>query len=208
LTSWDELFSSKDRAVGEVAAVEAGKIEIYVYPEFYPLIRVGSILSINSENTKVLGLVVKLAHRSKHGTFTPMKSTRYEIQKAYPDLEKYHNFVSTMVYTSHLHGNHVVHVRASMPRLHDLVYVVKDEPLLDMFFKPKGTWDLNFLRYYIVEGAGPLEVREFFYNHKDYFIKHMHEKESLIREITRALLKSGMNDIARYLEDICEVLGW
>ena len=208
MNSWYELFSRKDNAIGEVAGVEAGRIEIYIYPEFYPSIHVGTILAINSEKIKAMGLVIKLAHSSRYGSFTPMKSTRQEIRQAYPDLDKYHNFVSTMVYTSHLYRDQIIHVRASMPRLHDLVYIVHNELLLDKFFKPKGSWDFSFLRYYILEGAGPLEVKEFFYKYKDYFIKHENEKECLIKEVTRILLKSRVKNVPEYLEDLCDTLGW
>ena len=208
MSSWSRLFSQKENAIGEVAAVEAGKIEIYIYPECYPLVHIGDILAINAEGKKPIGLVLKLAHTSRYGSFTPMKSTRYEIQQTYPDLDKYHNFVSTMVYTSHLSSNSVVHVRASMPRLHDLVYLVSDKDLLDDFFKPGGSWNLSFLKYYILEGAGSLELREFLYNHRSYFERYRGEQEEIIRELTRILLKSGIKNIAEYLEELCEFLRW
>jgi len=208
MRSWESVFLDKTRAVGEVAGVEAGKIDVFVYPESYPLVRVGSILVVDSEGCKPIGIVMKLAHTSHHGSIVPLRKTRQEIRSAYPDIERYYRYVSTIVYTSNVVGGSVSHVRASMPRLHDLVYLVDSKELLDSFFRPQGEWNFEFLRYYIAEGSGNLEVRELFYTHREFFMEYQQEKKQVISAIVNSLRKSGVSNIAAYLEDICDALGW
>ncbi len=208
MRSWAELLSDKNRAVGEVAGVEAGKIEVFVYPEFYPNIHVGSILLVDSENAKPVGLVLKLAHSTQHGQIMPLRKTRDELARIYPDIDRYYRYVCVMAYTSHLSGNRIVHVRASMPRLHDLVFVVNSDALLDLFLRPEGSWNFDFLRYYIAEGASSLELREFFYHHRDYFSRFGADRNSIVSKVARTLYLSGVSGIGRYVEDICAVLGW
>ncbi|RLE73901.1 MAG: hypothetical protein DRZ80_05480 [Thermoprotei archaeon] len=207
MTSWDYLFRRKDNAVGEVAGIESSKIEIYVYPEHFDKIRIGSIFLINSDDVKPIGLVLRLAHTSRYGSFTPMRMTRSEIQRAYPDLEKYHMFVSTIIYTSHLGRDQKIrHFRASAPRLHDLVYLVNDKELLDAFFRPE-MWDFNFLRYFFDEGAGVLEFRDFLYTYKEYFQSREAEKEEILEAMINSLLTSSV-DLRLILQEIGEILGW
>ena len=207
MSNWDFLFSKKNTAIGEVAGIEAGKIEVFVYPEFFNKVRIGSILVINSDSIKPIGLVLKLAHTSRYGSFTPMRMTRSEITKAYPDLEKYQMFVSTMIYTSHLDmDKSIKHFRAGAPKLHDLVYLVKEKPLLDAFFKPRS-WNFDFLRYFFEEGAGILEFRDFLYTHKRYFQEKTSEKEDVLRAIINSLLPSSV-DLRLVLQEISEILRW
>jgi len=208
MSSWGELLSEKRRAIGEVASVEGGKIEIFVYPEFYPRVHIGSVLIVDSEETKPIGLALKLAHSARHGQMVPLHRTRSEISDMYPDIEKYHRFVSTMAYTSHLRGDEIIHVRSSMPKLHDLVFLVDSKSLLVRFFKPKDIWDFSFMRYYVAEGASYLELREFFYHHREFFSDFLSEKDEIVSRVVYALIKSGIRDIAGFLEDINEVLGW
>jgi len=73
---WSELVALPDRAIGEVAGIEGSKIEVFIYPEHFPKIHVGSIIVINSGSIKPIGLVLKLAHTSKLGTFTPLKKPK------------------------------------------------------------------------------------------------------------------------------------
>lgn len=209
MNSWGLLLSNKELAIGEVAGIEAGKIEVFIYPENFDQVRVGSILIINSSATKPIGIVFKLAHTSRYGTFTPMKMTRSEIESAYPDLKHYHLFVSTMIYTSHLdpHGE-VRHSRSSAPRLHDLVYIVNSKELLDDFFRPSGEWNFDFLRYFFAEGANVLDFRDFLFCHRDYFKKHEEEKESILESLIRSLSRINTLDIGALLEEITDVLMW
>lgn len=208
MSFWSKLLAEKNRAVGEIASVEGGRLEIFIYPEFYPRIHIGSILIVDSEETKPIGITLRLAHSARHGQMVPLHRTRSEISDMYPDIEKYHRFVSTVAYTSHLHGDKIFHVRSSMPRLHDLVFLVDSKGTLEHFFKPEGDWDFSFIRYYVAEGAGYLEIREFFYHHREFFLKFSEEKDEIISKIVYVLMKSGIRDIAGFLEDINEVLGW
>ncbi len=208
MTSWGKLFVDKSKAVGEVAGVEAGKIEVFVYPEYYPRVRVGSVLAIDSEGSKPVGIVIKLAHTARHAGIVPLRKTRQEIRNAYPDIERYYRYVSTIAYTSNITSGNIVHVRTSMPRLHDLVYIIGSNDLLDAFFKPDGEWNFDFLRYYIAEGASILEIREFFYTYKEYFQDYRDDKEEVISKLVRVLLRSGVSNVALYIEEIINMLGW
>jgi len=206
--SWAELFSRKENAIGEVTGVDAGRIEIFVYPECYPRIRVGSIIAINSEEIKPVGLVIRMAHRPRHGQIQPLRKTRSEILKSYPDIDKYHRFVSTIAYTSHVRGDKLFHVRASMPRLHDLAFLVEIEDLLDAFFRPYGRWNFEFLRYFLMEGGGALELRELFFTHRNYFLSKSDDLKDIVEALAVALYKAGVRgNLARYIEDVLEILG-
>ncbi len=202
LEGWAKVFSVKDNAVGEVAAVEGNVFEVYLYPPYYPRVRIGTVMVVNSEGTKAIGIVVRLSHRSRLGSFNPLHRTRAEIEQAYPDLERYHNFVCTVAYTSHLDGNKLIHSRASMPRLHDLVYLVNDRELLHSFFNSRS---FDFLRYYIMAGAGPLEVKELFQLHAPIFRK-MNVNE-LARSIVKSSVRAGVSQPVAYLEELNEILG-
>ncbi len=205
--SWNSLTAHKESAIGEVTGVDAGRIEIFVYPECYPRIRVGSIIVVNSGEIKPVGLVIRTAHRPRHGQIQPLRKTRSEILRSYPDLDKYHRFVSTIAYTSHIKGDLIFHVRASMPRLHDLAFLVESDELLDAFFRPNGTWNFDFLRYFLIEGAGPLEIRELFFTHGEYFLSRSSDLKDIVEALTVALYRSGIRgNIARYLEDALEAL--
>jgi len=209
MSTWDVLFSNKNNAVGEVAGIEAGVIEIYIYPEFYPQIGIGDILIINSENAKSIGIVLKLAHSSKYGSFTPVKMTRTEIIQAYPDLDRYHLFVSTIAYTSHIGSdNKIYHFRGTMPRLHDLAYLIKNKDLLRAFFKPINNWNFDFLRYYFAEGARLLEFREFIFRHRNLLKEYEEEKEDIIAAMVKVLSRIENIDLKRYLEELSEILEW
>jgi hypothetical protein len=209
--AWHALLSSNDKAIGEVANVKGGIFDIYIYPEFYPNINVGNIIVINAEKFKLLGIVLKLAHETRLGSFTPLRKSRNEINQTYPDLERYHSFVSTIVYTSHLNLTsekpEIFHRRAGMPKLHDLAFIVKENDLLDTFFKPNGLWDFSFLKYYIKEGASIIEVNDLLYYHKDYIKSKINQdKKSFYKAFIKALIEAEIEDIATYMEILEEVL--
>lgn len=189
MSSWDELFSDKEGAVGEVAAVEGNLIEVFVYPEHFHRVRVGKVVAISSEGDKPMGLVLRLAHTSGLGSFTPMKRTRQEIAQTYPDLDRYHKFTSAVAYTSHMSHRGVVHSRSAMPRLHDLVFLVEPHDLLKAYFKPNGAWDLRFLGYFTAAGASLLELSEFIEVHKDFIMKE--DLEGFALSMASALISSG-----------------
>lgn len=202
LERWRYIFSNKDNAVGEVASVDSDVFEVYLYPAYYPRVKVGTIIAVDSEGSKAIGIILKLSHRSRLGSFTPLRRTRAEIQQAYPDLERYHNFVCTAVYTSHVSGEKLLHYRASMPRLHDLVYIVEDHELLYDFF---NTGDFEFIRYYVSSGAGLLEMREFLHLHSS--ILRRFDIQYITRGLVRALMKSGVTQLADYLEELSGIKG-
>ncbi|MHA1609354.1 MAG: hypothetical protein ACTSUJ_05040 [Candidatus Njordarchaeales archaeon] len=211
MSIWDIIMSDKTRAIGEVAGIEGGKIEIFVYPEYFSRVRIGSILIINSEQYKPMGLVLKLAHSSRYGTFTPMKMTRSEITSTYPDLERYHLFVSTIAYTSHLdERKNVKHARAGPPKLHDLVFLVNNDQhkALSSFFKPNNSWNFDFLRYFFAEGASRLEFRDFLIFYRDFFEKMRNEKENILQALIKSIIRAGVEHIGEWLEEISDVLNW
>jgi len=199
---WRTILSLKDGAVGEIASVENNVFEVYIYPVYYPKIRVGTILAVNSETNKAIGIILKLSHRSRLGGFTPLHRTRAEINQAYPDLDRYHDFVCTSVYTSHFNGENLFHYRASMPRLHDLVYIIEDSELLHDFF---NTGNFEFIRYYILSGANLLEIREFLNLHSQILRKL--DRQWIVNNLMRALLKAGVTQLAGYLEELSEIIG-
>ncbi|MHA1617378.1 MAG: hypothetical protein ACTSX9_08755 [Candidatus Njordarchaeales archaeon] len=211
MSVWENILGKKDQAIGEVAGTEGGIIEIFVYPEHFSKIRVGSILIIDSENQKPMGLVLKLAHSSRYGTFTPMKMTRTEISNAYPDIERYHLFVSTIAYTSYLDDANIVrHGRAGPPKLHDLVYLIKssDFDALLSFFRPNNKWDFTFLGYFFAEGATKWEFRDFLLLYRDFFKRFENEKDNILQTLIRAISRAKPELLSALLEEISEILGW
>ncbi len=208
--SWNAFLSFNEKAIGEVANVKGGVFDIYIYPEYYPNIAIGDIIVINVEKNKLFGIVLELAHETRLGSFVPLRKSRNEINQAYPDLEKYHSFVSTIVYTSHLDLSlerpKIIHKRAGMPRLHDLAFIIQESGFLEAFFKPNG-WDFGFLKYYVKEGASLIEISEMFYHHKNYIkSKGNEDKENLYKAFMYALIEAGISDIAPYMELLEEVL--
>ncbi|MEM4677474.1 MAG: hypothetical protein QXY55_06255 [Candidatus Korarchaeota archaeon] len=203
---WTSLFAVKENAIGEVACVRAGEIDIFVYPEHYSEIRVGSIIAINSDQVKPVGLAVNIAHEPRHGSIHPLRKGREEILREYPDIDYQHRLVLTVVYSSHVKGNTLYHVPASMPRLHDLAFLVNSNDLLDAFFRPNGEWNFDFLRYVIEAGAQPLTLRGLFFTHRDYFLSKDPNCQSLVRALARPLYMADPKNVGRYLECILEAL--
>lgn len=208
---WNVLLSSNNKAIGEVANVKGGIFDIYIYPEYYSNVTIGNIIVINAEKFKLLGIVLKLAHETRLGSFTPLRKSRNEINQIYPDLERYHSFVSTIVYTSHLdltsEKSEIIHRRAGMPKLHDLAFTVQENDLLDTFFKPNGLWNFSFLKYYIKEGASIIEVNDLLYCHKGYIKSKINQdKKSFYKAFIKALIEAEVEDIATYMEVLEEVL--
>ena len=204
--NWKQLIGDSKNAIGEVSGLSGGEIEVFIYPEYFNKVRVGSIIIINSRDIKPIGIVLKLAHKSKFGSFTPLKMTRDDLKKAYPDLEKYYIYSSTIVYTSHLTQNYnVIHARAGMPNLHDLAFLVEDSNLLLQFFKPNNQWNFNFLKYYFENGAGVSEFRDFIYTHRDFFQKYTNEKETILESMINVLMSTNGAIIDRILEELNEI---
>mgnify|MGYP000748820361 CR=1 FL=1 len=204
--NWGILMGDKNNSIGEVASVEGDVIEVFVYPEKFHKVRVGSILLIDSEYVKPMGVVLKLSHSSRYGSFTPLRQTRSEIDAAYPDLKNYHKFVTSVAYTSVLDDETVRHFRKSMPLLHDLVYIIEDEDLLERFMKPEGDWDFRFLEYFVKAGATHVEIREFFLNHLDFFKKRVGEFEDIVQSITRYLGRRSFDALQIVIEEFEEAL--
>jgi hypothetical protein len=89
-----------------------------------------------------------------------------------------------------------------MPRLHDLVYIIEDSELLYDFF---NTGNFEFIRYYILSGANLLEIREFLNLHSQILRKL--DRQWIVNNLMRALLKAGATQLAGYLEELSEVIG-
>lgn len=209
MSSWMTYLSDRDKAIGEVAGIESEIINIHIYPEYFDKVGFGSILMINSINIKPIGIVIKIAHSSRYQTFTPIRMTRDEIKKTYPDLDLYHLFVSSIIYTSHIDPyNKIKHFRANAPRLHDLVYLIDNEELLEKFFKPENEWDFNFLGYFFNNGGNILVFRDFLFRHRDFFIKKSSEKKKIIESLISVMKKYGIDIINDLLIQLTDVLGW
>lgn len=144
-----EIVNREDFLVGEVAGVEGDILEVFIYPEKYNDVFVGSIVLVDSSDIKLLGIVVKKAHSSRYGTFAPLRRSREELKKAYPDIDRYHRYVSSILYTSVLESETITHVRKGSPRLHDRVYSLGKETYVKEFLKPSGEWDLKFLDHLV-----------------------------------------------------------
>jgi len=197
------LIASKDSAIGEVASVEGEAFEVFVYPECYPRVHVGDIVIVDSGDEKAVGVVSRLSHRSRLGSFTPLHRTRSEIREAYPDIESYYLFTLTVTYTSHFNGREIVHMRGAMPKLHDLVYLIEDDELIRMFFDA----GFDFLLYYVEGGAGPLEVRELLHRHSNVLMSV--PPAELFENIARVLLRCWSQNVSAYLEEAGRVImGW
>lgn len=205
--AWAKLFAVKDNAIGEVARVDADRIYILVYPEHFHKVRVGSIIAIDSEGIKPVGVVIRTAQESRRGQIQPLRKPREDLLKLYPDIENYYRLVSTVAYTSHVNEDILYHVRASMPRLHDLAFLVDSNELLDAFFRAGEKWDFSFLSYIIREGAEPTSIKELFFTHRKYFLERAPDIKNLIYEVARSLYRAGIRDtMSQYLECIIEVL--
>ncbi len=208
MRDWIIYLNDVEKAIGEVAGIESEIINIYIYPEYFSEISYGSLLVINSVNIKPIGIIVKLAHSSKYPTFTPMRMSRDEINRAYPDLDLYHLFVSSIIYTSHIdQKGEIKHYRSSSPRLHDLVYLLNND-LLEAFFKPSGDWDFSFLGYFFHSGGDIFVFRDFLYRYRDFFLKRSSEKERIIDSIVKAVRKYRIEIIGDVLTQLSDVLGW
>ncbi|MGQ4892597.1 MAG: hypothetical protein ACP6IP_08930 [Candidatus Njordarchaeia archaeon] len=202
MSTWSELISMKDNLIGEIANVDGDILDIFVYPDKFNLVAVGSIIIVETENVKPLGIVLKKAHKAKYNSFTPLKKSRGELAEAYPDLEAYHDFVTTVVYTSVLRDDEIKHFRGPLPKLHDLVYIVRSENLLESFFKPGGNWDFSFLEYYLASGATHLEIREMFYNNLNFFSTKKLEKQEIIASLAKYVSRFNYNTLEFVLEDL------
>jgi len=125
----------------------------------------------------------------------------------FPDLEKYYKFVVTLSYTSHVINDEVSHYRTSMPKLHDLAYLVNDPDLVAGFIKPSGILNLDFLMYYISDGASIIEFRDFILNYSRIINKITSRKE-FIDGLVKVLTKIGIRDVITYIEEVVRILGW
>ena len=202
MSNWSELISTEDNLIGEIANVDGDILEIFVYPEKFNSVAVGSIVLVNAEAIKPIGVVLKKAHSAKYNSFTPLKKSRGELAEAYPDLEAYHDFVTTAVYTSNLRSGYIRHFRGPLPKLHDLVYIINDDSLLEQFFKPRGNWDFSFLEYYLASGATHLEIRELFYNNQQFFTERKGEKQEIFASLAQYMARYGYDKLEYVLEDL------
>ena len=203
--NWGQLFSNDNFIVGEVAFVNDNLIDVFVYPETFNVVYKGAILVVDGRRDNPIGVVIKKAHESSYSSFTPLRQTRDQLEQSYPDLNQYHRFVSTVVYTSILRGGKVYHFRSVMPLLHDRVFLVNDENLLDAFFKPEGEWDFTFIDYIVREVERrliPVDIREFFLNHSEYFKRHRDEKSEIVRALSEALIDHPYSLVVSILKEL------
>jgi len=203
--NWGQLVSIENYMVGEVAFVDDNLVDVFVYPEKFNVVYKGAVLLVDGRRDSPIGIVIKKAHEASYSSFTPLRQTREQLEKSYPDLNQYHRFVSTIVYTSILRNNVVHHFRSIMPLLHDRVFLVSDKELLDKFFKPQGEWDFTFLDYMIREIETkliPVDVREFFLNHSEYFSSYHDEREEIIRALSKALSDYPYNLIVKIVREL------
>ena len=205
--SLDRIIADKSRSIGEVAGVEGDIIEVFVYPEKYEFVSVGKVVVINSGSYNPMGLVLKLSHSSRYGTFTPLKYTRSELEDFYPDLKEYQKFITSIVYTSHFDEGGVKHFRRGMPLLHDLAYIVDSREALKQFFKPSGEWDFTFLNYFVRSGATFVEISEFFKNHMEFFKKEVDDFQVFIARVLDGLRGLSFADLDMVLKVFDEVFG-
>ncbi len=200
-----EIVNRSDILVGEVAGVEGDILEVFVYPERYNDIFVGSLVLIDSSDLKILGIVVRKTHSSRYGTFAPLRKNREELHKAYPDLDRYHRYVSSILYTSVLVDETPVHVRRGSPRLHDMVYVLKKSDLIMEFLKPRGGWDFSFINHLIGARLSPHLIMETIGNLLSQVTLNEDEKESMLSsllDVVWAVSRDFAIELAKYLEDV------
>lgn len=202
MSSWGMLISDDKYLVGEVAHIEDDIIDVFIYPEKFKDVSKGSILLINSEVLKPIGVVVKTAHSARYASFSPLRLDRTSLDDAYPDIKNYHKFVSTIVYTSVLKDDKVLHYRYSAPLLHDQVYIIRENSLLEKFFKPRGKWDFSFLEYLLNHGLNHLDLREIFFSHLNFFEANWGEKAHIIESVSKYLSRHSFDVLEKLIEDL------
>jgi len=202
-----EIINRNDLIVGEVAGVEGDIIEVFVYPDKYNDLYTGSILLINSSDLKLLGLVVKKAHSSRYGTFTPLRKSREELLKAYPDIDRYHRYVSSVLYTSVIEGEQIIHVRRGLPRLHDMVYLLNRKEYILEFLRPSNKWDFKFLNYLVGANLSIFTIQEILGNMITQLSLDEDEKSDLIGELIETSWVLGKNFSIFLVNFLEELLG-
>lgn len=198
----------KVRVVGEVSAAASDSFEFFVYPEAYPLVRLGSLVVADSEGLKPVGVVSSLAHRVGRGTFTPLRRTREELAKAYPDIDEYLQQASTAVIVGYVSGVAVSQRRAAMPRVHDLVYLAGGD-FVASFLKPSGRWSFDFIEYLAASlPPKPLELlfRDFVDCHAAALKSLAAERRDALLALSRALVKSSVANASRFLVELEAVM--
>lgn len=187
---WEEI-TQKCEVIGEVSRVHESKIYVYVYQDKLHLVRIGSIVAVDSEGDKPMGVVLSVSVEPRAQTITPTRGmSREEIATAYPDIETaYHIRTAVVVYTSYLDtSGRIVHGRSRMPSLHDRVYILSDCDLLREFFAPDGQWNFEFLMYYIEGGASLTSLLDFITTHAEFFRRHDSEKSEIVEVLVDALI--------------------
>lgn len=192
------------RIVGEVSSAGSDSFEFFVYPEAYPLVRLGSIVVADSEGAKPVGLVASLAHRVGRGTFTPLRRTREELAKAYPDIDEYLQQASTAMLVGYVSGSAVVQRRAVMPRVHDLVYLAGGD-FVRSFLRPGRRWSFDFVEY-LAASLSPksleLLFRDFVDCHAESLKSLAAERRDALSALSSALVRSSVPNASRYLSEL------
>jgi len=205
---WPEAASDPEKAVGEVFSVDGQNIDIFVYPQYLPRIRIGDILAIEVEWGLALAIVLDTSYRAQR-SFRALRLSMEALRRSIPDIYRFHVLLTRAVYTSRYEAGVVEHMRGGTPMLHALVYRVEPPELVREFFMPRGSWDLSFLQPYVEAGATPATVKHLFRNHRDAILPHAErDRDGFVASLAAALRGVRRGDLISYLRGALSGLGW
>lgn len=207
LDKWAIIKSNPEKAIGEVFSINGEHIDVFIYPEFLPHVKIGDIFAIEVEWGLAVGIALNTSYRAQR-SFRALKLSLERIKRDIPDIYRFHILLTRIAYTSKFEDGRLEHVRGGTPMLHSLAFRVESKDLLTSFFKPTGEWDLSFLELYINAGATPITVKHFFSNHREIILECMDDRDKFISELARVLRRIPKQQRMSYVEYIFDGLGW
>lgn len=203
--SIDQWSSLKNRdAIGEVFGIDGDNIDIFVYPEYLPWIRIGDILAVETDWGYAIGIVLNASYRAQR-SFRVLKMRLETLRKNVPDIYRFHLLLTRMIYTSRFEGGRVIHMRGGTPMLHALTYKL-DEELLNNFLFLNGKLNLSFLKRYIEAGAGPEAIKHFIDVNRDVLFAEGEER--FLNVLLDVLTKIEDVNIISYIKAVSDYMGW
>jgi len=207
LDKWATIPSNPENAVGEVFSINGEYIDVFVYPEFLPQVKIGDIFAVEVDWGLAIGIALNTSYRAQR-SFRALKLSLEKIRREVPDIYRFHILLTRIAYTSKFENGILEHVRGGTPMLHSLTFKINSKDLLTTFFKPSGNWDLSFLELYINAGATPNIIKHFFSNHRRVIMEIMTDQDQFINELVKVIRRIPKQNRLNYIEYIFEGLGW
>lgn len=199
---WLKIKNSEP--IGEVFSIDGDYIDIFIYPEYLPWIKVGEILAIETDWGYAIGITLHTSYRAQR-SFRALKLNIDMLRKNIPDIYRFHILLTKLVYTSRFENGEVKHMKGGSPLLHSLTYTLPNDTITN-FFKPKDKLDLTFLRRYIINGASPDAILYFIDRYKD--VINTCGLEYFLQEFAKIVSSIEGIDPLRYIRAISEYMGW